>query len=277
MSGFGLRLVTAGILAPLLLTGVLYLPTHWLALILAVFVLLAAWEWSALMGWQHLVARAAYTLAVAGALASLYLNNTIALSLCMLALGWWLLAFRWLIRQQLAAPDVAPPLLLPLPLAGLLILVPAWGGLVHLHGLGEGGRLYIVLLLLLIWSADSGAYFAGRTWGRRRLASRISPGKTWAGVGGAMVATAALASVAALYLEMGLHAALLLLSLCLLTTVVSIIGDLAESLFKRRAGLKDSGSLLPGHGGILDRIDSLTAAAPFFILGLYLIGILRKL
>ncbi len=270
MSSLGARLITAAILAPLLLAGVLYLPTQWLALTLAIFVLLAAWEWSALMGWQHLAARAAYTAIVAGALAFIYLNNTLSLSLCMLALGWWLLAFRWLIRQQLAPADSKPRLLLPLPLAGLLVLVPAWAGLVHLHTLSENGRLYMVLLLLLIWSADSGAYFAGRRWGNRRLASRISPGKTWEGVAGALVATAALASLAALYLDIEPHAALLLLTLCLLTTVVSIIGDLVESLFKRRAGLKDSGNLLPGHGGILDRIDSLTAAAPFFVLGLYI-------
>ncbi len=273
MSGLGARLATAGILAPLLLAGVLYLPTLWLAFALAFFVLLAAWEWSGLMGWQRPAARAAYTVLVTAALALVYLVNTISLPLCMLALGWWLYAFRWLIRQQLAAPDASPRLFLPLPLTGLLILLPAWSGLVHLHGQGEEGRLFMVLLLLLIWGADSGAYFAGRTWGNRRLASRISPGKTWEGVGGALVATAALASAAAMYLELGLSAALLLLSLCLLTTLVSIGGDLAESLFKRRAGVKDSGSLLPGHGGILDRIDSLTAAAPFFVLGLYFTGL----
>ena len=121
-------------------------------------------------------------------------------------------------------------------------------------------------MLLLVWGADIGAYFVGRALGRRKLAPNVSPGKSWEGVYGGMAVTAALALVFALWQQLSLSAGLALVALTLGVTLVSVLGDLLESMLKRHRGLKDSSALLPGHGGVLDRIDSLTAAVPVFAL-----------
>jgi phosphatidate cytidylyltransferase len=155
--------------------------------------------------------------------------------------------------------------------SGLLVLIPAWAGLVWIHQLSRGPYL-VLFLLVLIWIADSGAYFAGRRWGRRKLAPLVSPGKTREGAYGALAGGLLWGGVLAALYGVSVPQQGCLVLLCLLTVVASIVGDLYESLSKRERGVKDSGSLLPGHGGILDRIDSLTAAAPVFALGLHLIG-----
>ena len=126
------------------------------------------------------------------------------------------------------------------------------------------GSCYVLYLILIVWFADSGAYFAGKRWGQRKLADKVSPGKTLEGVAGALLMSS-IVSLAYLFLE---SMSFLFMLLCLFTVIVSILGDLFESLFKRQAGIKDSGQILPGHGGILDRIDSLTSAAPIFVMGL---------
>ena len=132
----------------------------------------------------------------------------------------------------------------------------------------EFGAGYVLFLLFLIWIADSGAYFTGRRWGQRKLALSISPGKTWEGVWGASLAALVFAMLGAVVLEVRMPwPGFVILSM--VTVGFSIAGDLFESMLKRQRGLKDSGSLLPGHGGVLDRVDSLTAAVPVFLLGLY--------
>jgi phosphatidate cytidylyltransferase len=130
----------------------------------------------------------------------------------------------------------------------------------------------VLTLLVLIWIADSGAYFAGRRWGRRKLAPVVSPGKTREGVYGALAGGLAWGGLAGWWLGLSAGRAAGLVALCLATVLASVVGDLQESLLKRRRGLKDSGRLLPGHGGVLDRIDSLTAGAPVFAVGLGLLG-----
>jgi phosphatidate cytidylyltransferase len=150
--------------------------------------------------------------------------------------------------------------------AGVVVLVAPWVALMGLRD--DFGPAYVLFLLLLIWVADTGAYFAGRRWGRRKLAPTISPGKTWEGVFGAGMATLAFALVGAAVLEEGARWPGFV-AVCMVTVGFSIVGDLFESMMKRQRGVKDSGSLLPGHGGVLDRFDSLTAAAPAFLLGLY--------
>jgi phosphatidate cytidylyltransferase len=125
----------------------------------------------------------------------------------------------------------------------------------------------VLYLVFLVATADSAAYFVGRRFGKRRLASNVSPGKTLEGVAGALLATTIFATVAGL--AFGFVPLLGFVVVSLITALASILGDLSESVFKRRAGLKDSGSIVPGHGGILDRIDSYTAAAPIFVLGCF--------
>jgi len=128
----------------------------------------------------------------------------------------------------------------------------------------------LLFALLIVWAADAGAYFAGKVFGRVKLAPSISPGKTWEGVFGGLLIVAALAVAAAYWTDIRLA---VLLPFCLAVAVLSIVGDLTVSMFKRTAGLKDSGTLFPGHGGILDRIDSVAAAAPLFALGVGWLGL----
>jgi phosphatidate cytidylyltransferase len=153
-------------------------------------------------------------------------------------------------------------------IAGWLTLVPAWLAVVTLIAVDTRAPWLLLSLLLVIWSADIGAYFCGRAWGRHRLAPLLSPGKTLEGVGGGLGAallTAFLLGSLLWHFDRGALA--FWLALCAVAALFSVAGDLHESLQKRRAGVKDSGHLLPGHGGVFDRIDSLTAAAPVFLAG----------
>ena len=145
-------------------------------------------------------------------------------------------------------------------LAGWLVLVPAGAALAALHA-RPGGPALVMTLLAVVWAADSGAWLAGRRFGRTRLAPRVSPGKTWEGVAGGLLAGAAAGAAAAWWFPL---TSWVLLLAAVLAAGASVVGDLYESLCKRRAGVKDSGRLLPGHGGLLDRIDGLTAAAPVY-------------
>ncbi len=151
---------------------------------------------------------------------------------------------------------------------GLPVLISPWVAITYLHARSPDGPYLVLFLLVLVWVADILAYFTGRQWGREKLAPLLSPGKTRIGVYGALIGAALLGVL--LSWERGLPAlnALLLVAVCVLAAFISVIGDLFESLIKRRRDLKDSGRLLPGHGGVLDRIDSMTAAAPLFTLGL---------
>jgi phosphatidate cytidylyltransferase len=186
-------------------------------------------------------------------------------SVWMIALLWWGIAFCWLAFAPLRVnPALAA-------IAGVLALVPAWLALVQLSQVPARAPSYLLFVLVLVFAADIGAYFAGRNFGRLKLAPRVSPGKTWEGVLGGLISAALVAVVGAHWFALPLAR---FLPLCTAVAAVSIVGDLTESMFKRYAGLKDSSNLLPGHGGILDRIDSLTAATPVFALGLMWLGVL---
>jgi phosphatidate cytidylyltransferase len=184
-----------------------------------------------------------------------------------LALAFWSLALLWVfffpgrVNHALVAG------------AGLLALSLAWVALVRMRLDLAHGAYAVMYALLIVWVADSGAYFAGRAWGVRKLAPAVSPGKTWAGVWGGLVACAMLAFLAAITAHVPWQA---LLPVTLVAGVLSVGGDLIESLCKRFAGLKDSGSLIPGHGGVLDRFDSLLAAAPLLMLGIELLPALQR-
>lgn len=269
------RLITALILIPIFLGIVFLLPSPLVATALAVVVLYGAWEWGGLI---QLDSRAENLLLVSGVLNILWLGYLFSGSFVVVtlvlfaALLWWCLA-AWWIWQFEAERDIPYGRYVERDVAaGLLTLVPAWLALIALHANPVLGPRYVVFLLVLIWVADSGAYFVGRRFGRHKLAPLASPGKTWEGVAGALLASLLVAWIGTLALDVGKDMRLEFVMICVVTSIFSIVGDLFESMGKRRAGVKDSGALLPGHGGVLDRIDSLTAAAPVFLLGLILIG-----
>jgi phosphatidate cytidylyltransferase len=271
-SGLRSRLLTAGVLAPLVAVAVILLPTAWFAVAMAAFIAAAAWEWAALCGFAANPARAGYMLAALACAFALWASppDWQLLVLVLSALWWLALVVRLpLIRAIEPAPAHEPVLML----LGLLILAAPWLALVRLHGLETNGPLLAMSLLMLIWIADTAAYFSGRWFGRAKLMPLLSPGKTRAGVYGGVTAAALWGALLAALLALAPLQALALVLICALTAVFSVVGDLFESLLKRRRGVKDAGSLLPGHGGVLDRIDSTTAAAPVFALGLgWLLG-----
>lgn len=261
------RLLTALILVPLLLVILLGLPRLLALLVLAAVVLAGAWEWSAFLRTDSKLLRAGYVLAVALLMGLGWRTSVTAAGLqwvLMAALAWWLVAFVWLsgfpgrVRPFAAA------------LAGSCVLVPTWVALGRLHLSHPVGPQWVTFLLVLVSLADVGAFFAGRQFGRLKLAPRVSPGKTWEGLLGGVTLAMLVAGAGALWFVVPTGP---FLALCAAVVLLSVIGDLTESLFKRYAGLKDSGTLFPGHGGVLDRIDSLTAAAPLFLLGLIWLGV----
>ena len=273
-TGLRQRVLTGLVLLPVTVAAILWLPTPAFAVTVAAVVLAGGWEWSRLSGWTAGPARALYTLALAGALAVATLLLRWAPgqpALLGLGLLWWLVAAGLVVRFEHAGSPLAWPRGLR-ALAGGLVLVPAWGALVALHAREASGPAWVLFLAVTIWVADSGAFFVGRRWGRRRLAPRVSPGKSWEGVAGGMLVAVLAAALTATLAGVSSDRLPGLLLLVLATVAASVLGDLTESLFKRAAGVKDSGSLLPGHGGVLDRIDSLTAAAPLFALGLHGVG-----
>jgi phosphatidate cytidylyltransferase len=263
------RLITAGVLTPVVVMAVLLLPTAYFALLMAAVVCLGAFEWADFVGVQARAGRWLYVALVGACLLLLWFIVPRALDVYLLALAalWWIATARALTR--IGAVERSTAVALELVPIGLVVLVPPWIALVGLHAVGDNGPWLVLALMMLIWIADSVAYFSGRQWGNRRLAPVLSPGKTLAGVYGALIGASAWGMLLWLLLPLSLGRGLLLVLLCALTAALSVVGDLYESLLKRRRGLKDAGSILPGHGGVLDRIDSMTAAAPFFALGLF--------
>lgn len=265
------RLVTALIGGAVVIWGVLTLPAWAFAIAVALVMLVGAWEWGALLQMSD-PRRLVYCALVAALIVLLWWWRpapVIEQALLMTAGLFWVLVVVWLGRFS-RQPN-SRSALLTLAVVGFIVLVVPWFALVNLHGSPSFGSVYILVLLSLVWIADSGAYFAGRLWGRRKLAPQISPGKTWAGAYGAVVCGLIIAVLAAYLLKLAPAQWPAFLVVAVATVVISIIGDLFESMIKRQSGVKDSGSLLPGHGGVLDRIDSLTAAAPVFFLGMYFV------
>jgi phosphatidate cytidylyltransferase len=265
------RTLTAFVLGPLVMAAVLLLPNAWFALFLAALVLGASWEWSALAGVEAPAARSAFVATVGAALVGPWLVPELRLWLVAAGALWWVAQGVYLVRLRAIAPcEGCQPWALA---AGLLVLSAPWAALVDLHGRVPNGPALVLCLMMLIWTADSLAYFVGRRWGHAKLAPQVSPGKTRAGVYGALAGGVAWGLVLALLLSLDVAQTLVAAVLCAVTVSVSVVGDLYESLLKRRRGVKDSSHLLPGHGGILDRVDSMTAAAPVFVLGLGLLGV----
>ena len=265
-----LRISTAAILVGMLLFGLFVLAPRWTVLAFGAVFAIGAWEWAGFGGLHGGWARLAYAAAVSLLLLLSWLWTINPAHLLVLLGGaciWWALAFAWL----LLAPEQHQPMLALL--CGVPVLVPAFIALGRLeftsHG-GVRGPQIVLWLLLLVIAADIGAFFAGRSMGRRKLAPRVSPGKTWEGAVGGLAAVSVVAACGAAYFHLP---AIPCVAFGCVVGIFSIVGDLTESMFKRSAGLKDSGALLPGHGGLLDRIDSVTAAAPLYALGLFGSGV----
>jgi phosphatidate cytidylyltransferase len=261
------RILTAAVLIALLLVVILWLPPVATKIAMTVVVLAGAWEWSAFLKLTSVTSRAMYVATVAACLALLW-QLTLAQPACrlllMVAVAWWVIALLWVIfaPRRVAAWSAA--------LAGLLALAPAWLAMVRLREDVPRGEQWVLFALCLIWAADIGAYFAGHSFGRTKLAPQVSPGKTWEGALGGLILSALVALWGSHWFVVPV---VQLLPLCLAVVAFSIVGDLTESLLKRFAGLKDSGTLFPGHGGVMDRIDSVTSAMPVLLLGLVMLGV----
>ncbi|MCH8552324.1 MAG: phosphatidate cytidylyltransferase [Natronospirillum sp.] len=263
------RVKTALVLIPLMLGAIYLLPLSWFALAMAVIAVFGAWEWADLSGCGKIWQRLLYQGVIAVLLGLVYwLLTTDQLAVQWLlgpAVVWWLVG--WLLVKgypEFTSLWANPSVRL---LMGALILLSMWVGFYWIVR-ADDSRVLITLLMLLVWGADVGAYYSGRRFGRRKLAPQVSPGKTWEGVVGGMAGAAVLALLLlALFTDLATWRLLDYVTLVLFAAsvvTISVVGDLVESMVKRHRGLKDSGRLLPGHGGVMDRIDSMCAAAPVF-------------
>ncbi|MFV2057040.1 MAG: CDP-archaeol synthase [Thiohalomonadales bacterium] len=267
------RLLTAAILLPLFIWAVFALSLSQFAGLIAFFIVIGSWEWTTLMGVNHLALRIVFSVVIVLMMVLLWsaqhYGYYLATPLLILSAVWWLIAFYLVLsypkKTELWANRGVSFII------GTIILVPTWVALVALKSHESQGGLWVISLFLVIWAADTGAYFSGRKFGKTKLAASVSPGKSWEGAIGGLLLVLVVTSILitmtpAVTQERG--GAMIFIIIALLTALVSILGDLTESMFKRRVSVKDSGKLLPGHGGVLDRIDSVTAAAPIFVLSL---------
>lgn len=272
------RVITAIVLVAGLLAGLFFLPPLGWLLLVATVCGGAGWEWARLSGWRDW-RRPAFALAAAGACLFPGLAGGLAQADAMphgaIFAGYVLSAVFWIglvplwLKHKWKIEGTAGALVV-----GLIVLVPPALALVHLRQIGP---LVLLAVMALVWVADIAAYFSGRAFGRLKLAPEISPGKTWEGAAGAVVGVLVVGFAMLMYFSpaaLDLHSPALIASLFVLLTGVSIEGDLFESMLKRQAGIKDSGAILPGHGGILDRIDSLTSTLP--MAGLAVVWILHR-
>lgn len=279
------RLLTAAILIPLVVISIFYTSPIIFRLILAIVLMLAAWEWSSLIPLKKTHWQIGYLLLIA---AAFYLSTFVPQNILILfgTLVWlyvsYYIATNFLSFNSAVTPN--PALIageespstrrstskiksIFISVAGIFVLTVCW---VSLSFLRNQSPKWVIILLLIVWLADTAAYFTGRRFGRHFLAPHISPKKTWEGAFGAFLAVFAMMLTGGWLMGLKMNSLVYLTLLALATTFISILGDLFESLLKRQAGTKDSGQLLPGHGGLLDRIDSLIAAAPFFAGGILL-------
>ena len=283
------RIITASILAPAAILAIFYLPlTIFSALLLAV-IAIGAWEWAPFMGLKKVASRIAYSVATVLLILSLWyflppeklwhlvsgLDES-ALLILWLSVGWWCLAaLLMFIYPKATNAWASNPMIIGF--FGWLTLIPTWLAFVTLRShdyliSSFHGAQLLMSLFVLVWCADIGAYFVGKSFGKRKLMPNVSPGKTIEGFLGGVACACIVTVIMAFSLEWNQKQLFTALFITVIITTISALGDLTESMFKRQAKIKDSGTILPGHGGILDRIDSLTATAPIFALCYVLLG-----
>ncbi|MEY3975432.1 MAG: hypothetical protein RLZZ33_487 [Pseudomonadota bacterium] len=265
--GLQQRLITALVLFALLVALVFLAPAWATIVIVAMAILGGAWEWSAFLHHDRRPVRAAYVLLIAlGLVAAWSISANVELFSWLLlgACAWWVIALLWIMLAPQRGGAISAAV------AGVCALVPAGVALARLR-LEPNGAALLVFVLLIVMAADVGAYFAGHAWGKTKLAPQVSPGKTWEGVIGGFIVSVLVAFVGSRWLG---WPTLSIMLLALGAAAFSVVGDLIESLMKRHSGLKDSGRLFPGHGGLLDRLDSLTAGVPLLVLGLLKAGLI---
>jgi phosphatidate cytidylyltransferase len=262
------RVMTATILIVLLLGILFYTPPPVFCLLTVALTLWASWEWSLLMGLEKLTHRLSYVAVMLLAMLAIFF---VPIPIVACIYFFYVIFAFWLLTIPLIAvyPRVLfwKKSLVMQGFIGMVVLLPSWFAINFIRDVDVRGQYLLLYLFLLVWGADTAAYFAGRRWGKKSLVPAVSPGKNREGLYGALAATIVITVVPLCWFEVPYSLWPYMLTLNVVTVLFSVVGDLWESLFKRSAGLKDSGKGLPGHGGLLDRIDSLTAAAPVFTLG----------
>jgi len=277
------RIITALILAPAAVSAIFYLPISYFAGLLMAIIAIGAWEWARFMGLVNTIQRLGYVVMTSALIALLWFMLPVdetwlvisgiqheITSMLWLSTIWWLFAAFLMFSYPKSSPFWANNKFI-IALFGWLTLVPTWLAFMVLrtndYMLDEfQGAQLLMYLFMLVWSADVGAYFVGKSLGKHKLMPNVSPGKTIEGFLGGVVCAGILTVIVGISLQWSSDKFMTALLVTLLITSISVLGDLTESMFKRQAGVKDSGTILPGHGGILDRIDSLTATAPVFAL-----------
>jgi phosphatidate cytidylyltransferase len=264
------RVITAAILIPIFVWLLFYLPPKGFSLLTGLIVFWAATEWSLLMGitttWRRLIFP---VLMLAGLIVCYFYPASFYM--IYLALPWWI-SMTFLVICYPKGRLMWSNSIVLRGVMGFFVLIPCWLALNYMR-YAPSGSYILLYLFIMVWGADVGAYFTGKKWGRHKLLPLVSPGKSWEGLIGALITTLVLSLIVLLGYQFPLTSLPSIVLISMITILFSVVGDLFESMLKRNAGLKDSGTLLPGHGGILDRIDSLTAAAPIFVIGLIIISL----
>lgn len=269
------RLLTAIVLIPIVIAALFLLsPANFGFVVIAVCTL-GAWEWAQFVGWHSQAKRIGLAIVFAALLLAIQLsipNINMLSSEPMILYGLWASLIWWVIAILLvvtypASASWGKSTVIRL-LFGVLTIVPFYCGMMVLRTVGyqsdtSFGAWWLLYVMLLVWGADSGAYAFGRTIGRNKMAPKVSPGKTWEGLVGGLITAGIISWLFSAFAPIPVMPDYLLVT-SIIVVVVSVFGDLTESMFKRQSGIKDSSHLIPGHGGILDRIDSLTAAIPVF-------------
>ncbi len=269
---FKTRVLSIAVLLPLVVAAILFLPPLYMAIISGLVCAIAAWEWLHMTVLKNSWWRFALLLLLILFAANLLIRGIEPMWVFCAALAWWIAGFIGICyypRGKLIWKEIMLQ-----PFVGLVLFVPAWLAFNALYKQSADGPKWVLLGCSLVWAADIGAYIFGKLWGKTKMAPHVSPGKTWAGFWGGLLGGCII--MLGFYRWMRpdfnvIHA----VWLALITVLAAVVGDLVESLFKRVYNVKDSGNIIPGHGGVFDRIDSMLAAFPIYYLGLQILLNLR--